>query len=359
MAHQRILFLINNLGPGGAEGVFVNQANYLARKGYAVTMGLLRTSGMQHFKLDTSVQLRQFDSKHNFDMSALSRIAQTVRKEKISVVYATLDHAIITARFTKILCPQVRVVIRESGMADRKTSMIKGFDIAFNWLTDSILAVSDEVKKSLLSYQGIYAHKITTLQNGVYLPEISQREPHSIVTILHVGTMKNVNKGQKELIEIYTKLKQENLPTAVKLILVGDGKLKSELESFAREKGMENSVEFPGLLSSADLEQVYRQADIFVLHSKTEGLPNALLEAMSHGLPVVSTRAGGVGEVVEDGISGFLVEPGKDDIFYDKLSLLVRDQDMRISMGWAAYGRIRDHFSFDRTMEKFINIMRL
>ena len=117
------------------------------------------------------------------------------------------------------------------------------------------------------------------------------------------------------------------------LVLAGDGPERPRLESLARELGVADSVRFMGVRS--DMESVLPAFDLFALCSHSEGFSNAILEAMGMGLPVVATRVGGNIEMVEDGVSGYLVPPGDDPALGERLLALARDPALRRRMGEA------------------------
>lgn len=119
------------------------------------------------------------------------------------------------------------------------------------------------------------------------------------------------------------------------LVLVGEGPLKAELEQRAASAGLADRVHFPG--RTPDVGGWYRRAGIFSLSSDFEGYPNALLEAMARGLPVVATDCEtGPADLVEDGVNGLLVSPGDQRALAEALALLAGDGELRARLGKAA-----------------------
>jgi glycosyltransferase involved in cell wall biosynthesis len=101
-----------------------------------------------------------------------------------------------------------------------------------------------------------------------------------------------------------------------------------------------------------DVPEILQALDIFVLPSNWEGLPNAVLEAMAAGLPVVATRVGGVPEVVVEGQTGILVPPRDPNALADALLTLLRDPNLRRRMGQAGRQRVQEYFSVDQMVSK-------
>ena len=117
------------------------------------------------------------------------------------------------------------------------------------------------------------------------------------------------------------------------LLIAGDGPERSRLEALVRELGIAPAVRFLGVQS--DMEAILSALDVFVLTSHSEGFSNAILEAMGMGLPVVASKVGGNIEMVEDGVNGFLVDPGDSEGVDRRLLELAREPERRRAMGMA------------------------
>jgi len=141
-------------------------------------------------------------------------------------------------------------------------------------------------------------------------------------------------------------------------MIVGAGPLRPQLEKQAEALGLlPSGVEFRG--SVADIAPVYQQADVCVLTSDYEGTPNVLLEAMASGLPVVATKVGGVPEIVEQGKTGFMVEPGDEAGMCAALVRLSNDSQLRMEMGRDARTYVEANHSLDRLLSMLRGLYRL
>lgn len=140
-----------------------------------------------------------------------------------------------------------------------------------------------------------------------------------------------------------------------KAVICGEGALRPDLERQILELGLQTSVKLLG--NRNDVGPFLASADLFVLPSRWEGLPVALLEAMGAGLPVVATRVEGVDEVVEDARQGLLVAPEDSDALASALLKLIGDPELRRQMGEAARRRIQAHYTLDIMCEKYLSIM--
>jgi len=134
----------------------------------------------------------------------------------------------------------------------------------------------------------------------------------------------------------------------VKLLLVGDGPLRAEVERFIRENGLVNRVLLTGV--RADIPDILAASDVFVSPSRWEGLPLAVIEAMMAGLPVVATRVGGVPELVEDGVTGFLVSPRDPEALTAAIQKLLDNEDLRCKMGQLGRRKALSHFTLERML---------
>ena len=159
-------------------------------------------------------------------------------------------------------------------------------------------------------------------------------------------------KKQKRLLQICSKLAR-NLDW--KLALAGDGSERNACIQLASRLGIDDRVEFPGLL--ADPTNLYQKSDIAIHASAKESLPNALVEAQMSGLPVVAYDVGGVGETFEPNVSGLLIDHGDEDAFVDSLEKLITDSDLRQRMSTAARDYARKHFSPEAPIQAYIELL--
>ena len=123
------------------------------------------------------------------------------------------------------------------------------------------------------------------------------------------------------------------------------------IAAFVRKRGLEDRVHLVG--ERTDIPEILAASDIFVLPSRWEGLPLTIIEAMMAGLPVVASQVGGVPELVEEGKSGFLVEPRNPHRLAEALSPLLDDPELRFRLGQAGRQRALAHFPLDRMLNTY------
>jgi len=142
---------------------------------------------------------------------------------------------------------------------------------------------------------------------------------------------------------------------AAGVALFGEGTLRADLERRVAKLGLSDRVVLPGFRS--DLDQLIGAADIVVLPSYTEGLPNVALEASAAGVPVVATAVGGTPEAVADGVNGFLVPPGDAAAIANKVGELLRNPALGQRFGAAGRELMREQFTFSAQAAAYLRLL--
>jgi glycosyltransferase involved in cell wall biosynthesis len=217
---------------------------------------------------------------------------------------------------------------------------------------DAVMAVSEAGRHALLRL-GIPSERVAVVHNAVDIRGIQQEAgpsaraelglPGAEPLVVCVGRL-SPEKGHADLIEALRLIHDGG--TQAHLALAGDGPERERLAQAAAAAGLAARVHFMG--HRATVGPLLRDADLFALPSLTEGLPNAVLEAMAMALPVVATAVGGVPELVLDGETGVLVAAANPCALADALSrVLALNSAERRRMGDAGRARVEDHFSFE------------
>lgn len=173
------------------------------------------------------------------------------------------------------------------------------------------------------------------------------------VRLLAVGRLV-AQKGVDVLLDALTR---PGLESAV-LDVVGDGEWRSRLEAQAGGSGLAGRVNFSGWRDRDALAAVYRDADVFVLPSRDEGMPNVLLEAMASGLPVAASRVSGAEDLVTEGESGFLVPPDDPEALATALRRLIGSAELRATMGACGRRRAETQFTWRAAATAYLDLLR-
>lgn len=220
------------------------------------------------------------------------------------------------------------------------------------WHTASAVVANSQGLKEL-ALKTNKKQAIELIYNGIDTQLFKPNDlPDSAFCILCVARLIE-RKGIKYLIEATDRLLKDN--KKVKLVLVGEGNIKAELKGEVSRRGIENQVEFMGLVAQADLPKVYNQAKVFVLPSLNEGMSNTILEAMACGLPIIATNTGGTQELVRD--NGFVVPMRDSGAIYEACLKLIEDEALRQKMGRRSR-ELAEGMSWQKIAQEYINIYK-
>lgn len=187
----------------------------------------------------------------------------------------------------------------------------------------------------------------------VYAP-VPARPADGALRVVCVGRLVP-DKGQSLLVDAIGILRRRGVDA--RLELVGDGPDRAHLEAHVRDTGLREAVHLAGAVGQDTMRDHYAAADVFCLPSFAEGVPVVLMEAMAMGLPVVTTRIAGINELVDDGVSGVLVRPGRADLLADALEALA-DPAVRARMGAAGRQTVLREFDVARSAATLAGILR-
>ncbi|WP_340400872.1 glycosyltransferase family 4 protein [Paenibacillus sp. FSL H8-0079] len=194
--------------------------------------------------------------------------------------------------------------------------------------------------------------KIEVLYNGVFIKEPPVREERQVPRCLFMGRL-GKRKGVYDLLLAIQLLKKRGVEAV--FTLAGDGEV-NEVRALVERYGITEYVEVPGWIRGEEKERLLHHADLLVLPSYHEGLPMAILEAMNEGLPIVSTRVGGIPEVITDELNGFLVEPGDVAEMVHVLERLILDKELRVQMGLNNKELVTSKFNMNSLIENLSSI---
>lgn len=219
----------------------------------------------------------------------------------------------------------------------------------------AVIANSQDLKK--LALKTLPNQKIDIIYNGIDTGEFKPRNKKNSNNSFNVLCVSRLieRKGIKYLIlalpEVIKKYQDLNL----KLTIIGEGNLKKDLENLVKDKNLSKFVDFKGLIEHSQLPLYYNQADIFVLPSLNEGMSNAVLEAISSGLPIITTDTGGTLELVKD--NGFVVPKENSKAIAEAVGKLIKDKDLRLEMGGRSR-EIAERFEWGKIKEQYLEIYK-
>jgi glycosyltransferase involved in cell wall biosynthesis len=229
---------------------------------------------------------------------------------------------------------------------------------AFFGAAAGVVALSDYWHRFVTETLRVDPARVTQIPNGV--PAHPERTaavpavPEAPTRILFLGQL-GERKGVDVLLDALATLDARGL--AWRATLGGNGEVEAA-QARAAALGIGDRIAFPGWVGEAEVRTLLGAADLFVLPSRAENQPVAILEAMAAGLPVVATAIGAIPEQVLDGETGLLVPPGDAAALADALATLIDSPARRAAMGAAGHARFAAHFSIEATAERFAALYR-
>lgn len=367
-----ILLVGTQMATGGAQKVLLDQAGWFHAQGHKVTAVFFYDKENLHERWQSKaafsiINLEAFQKGSGEVKNALSLLGglfclwKLIRRKKPQVVEMfTHDSNMLVLPLAWLAGVPVRVPTHHG--------VIEGFSRwrerlhawMVNHLSHGIVAVSGLTMKKALE-EGIRKEKISVIPNGIVPVTLNETDRSEVrlqmgaeendVVLLSVGRLV-FQKAHEYLVSAMPAVLKE-LPN-VKAGICGDGILRQDLEKQIQSLGLEKQIKLLGMQS--DVTKYLAAADVFVLPSRWEGLPIALLEAMSAGLPVIATRVEGVDEVVQAGIHGVLVKPESAEELAEAILQLSTDAEIRQHMGEASRLRVLDSYTIDRMCERYLEI---
>lgn len=311
---RKLLMAITELDVGGAEKAFVQIASGLARSGWDVAAISLRDRGPLASQLETAgVPVTALNCHRRFDPRSVLRLRSKLREFRPQVLMTFLHEANIAGRLAA-LWAGIPLVVSGIRVADRRAAVVIPERLT-RCCVDLYIAVSDDVAKTHSDLCHIRSHRMKVIRNGVDVQAIIATPPVHRISIgaeasdflfLSAGRLTE-QKAPLDLLRAFAELPQ-TLRQRARLIYVGDGPLRNQLQTEIESAGLEYRVQLLGWRE--DLIGIMKAADRLVLASRWEGLPNVMLESAAAGLPVIAADVDGVRDLADTGLSITRFNPG-------------------------------------------------
>lgn len=360
---KKLMFVTRSLSGGGAERVISNLANHFSMNGYDVTLVCLdkqdiRYAVSPHLRL---IELTERKLEENiftriyYSLTTFFKLLRVIREEQ---PYCCISFMTSVNVWTGICC----ILLNKKYIVSERTSpfyTIKKLNKLHQWIVyhiyrkaKAVVSPSQRMSNSfslikhyskLRNFVAIYNPVNTFIQ-----PTMESVYPRSF--ILSVGRL-DPCKGFDVLIEAFSQLS----PYPIDLLISGVGEEKTLLEQKIKAYNLQSRIKFIGFKSN--LQDYYSQAKIFVMASRVEGYPNALVEALSLGCSVVATDCEfGPSEIVENGVNGFLVQVDDSKELASAIETLIKDDSLRIKFSQNAK-RINKTNSLESIADQWNNLI--
>lgn len=280
------------------------------------------------------------------DLWAAIKLARYAKRQGYQILHLHTSHALSWGLMAKFFYPKLKLI------ASRRVAVRIGQNLLSRWKytgagLNMIVAISDKIRQMLvqdgvpeakirLIYSGVDTHKFDLIQ-----PEADYRRQWQVPSdAIIVGTVAAfvVPKDYPNFISAAAIAAQSN--ARLHFVAVGDGTLLKTMQELADQSGLAGRITFTGFQSCVGKH--LKAFDLFVLASKREGLGTSILDAMSLGLPVIGTRAGGIKEIIQDNQNGILVETRDSAALADAILQLAADIQLRKRLGSGALLSVQD-----------------
>jgi glycosyltransferase involved in cell wall biosynthesis len=349
----RVAQVIWSLGLGGAEQVVMRLAARLDRRRFEPFICCLDRPGPFAGQAEAAgVEVVALGKRGPLDARAAWRLARLLRSRRVDVVHTHLWGASLWGRLAAVGARVPVIVTTEHNVDSWKRRHHLALDRVLAPATTHLVAVSQQVR-AFYEARGVGRGRWCVVYNGVDTSETPRRGRGEAFRELGLGTDEPVVGLVGRLVpakapEVFLEALAQAAARVPGLrgLVVGDGPLRSDLEAGARRLGLEGRVVFAGVRQ--DVPALLSGLDALLFSSLREGLSMAMLEAMAAGVPVVATDVGGTPELIEAGVSGLLVPPGRPEILADALVRLLEDTAGGDAIRRAARRRVEERFSLER-----------
>jgi len=367
---MRITLIIHALAPGGAERVMARMANYWAGKGREVTLITFRAKDTDFYEISPNVNRVALDIIHvsRFGLVALWTKLLSAKKLRRAIIESNPDVVIsfidITNIYTLVATRGLSVKVFISERTDISQYSIGKIEswlrcLTYTWASAVVVQTEGVAQWMRLHLK---CKRVAVIPNPIVMDKVNYDKLtlKDVIdnykaqgTIVAMGRMCR-QKGFDLLIEAFA-IATVSYPEWI-LVIFGEGEERCNLFSLSKELGISNRVFMPGVVKEPI--PLLQQADIFVMSSRLEGFPNALLEAMACGLPVISFDCpSGPNEIIRDGIDGLLVPPEDVDAMANAMKRLIEDEKERKRLGERAR-EVNDRFGIEKIMKQWEELLQ-
>ena len=361
MGRTKILFVIPTLDLSGSEKQMTLIAANLPKDRFDISVCALTRGGPYcHLLRQAGVEVNVIGKRAKWDPFAFWRLLQLIKKKQPTIVHTWLFAGNCYGRLAAKLAKVPHIIGSERCVDKWKHEYQFALDRRFAKWSDVVVTNSDAVR-NFYENAGIESAKLRVIPNAFVEAEPPAKNKIEKLQELGIQDDKPViasigrlwpQKRIKDIIWATDILRMNGCE--LRLLIVGDGPRRGALERFSNNLELNGIVHFLGQRS--DVRELLEVIDLLVVASEFEGMPNAALEAMAAGKPVVATRIEGMDEVVVDGVTGILVAPQQPFELAKGIRNLLGDPEKCERLGQAGRKRVSEQFTLDRMIDAYQNL---
>jgi glycosyltransferase involved in cell wall biosynthesis len=360
--NNKILFVNYSLDIGGIETLVLEMCRKLDGTKYQPSVCSFQKNGTLQKEFERAgIPVHVVEKTDGIRLSFVPRLIKLFKMISPDIIHVHGNpgnwmYTAIAARLCRIPVIYTQHLI----FRDRNPFWDRTGERLLSKITNRIVTVSECLADYMVKQEGVAPGKITVIRNGidytVFEKTVDVGKKRAELGLSDSDIVAGIiarlfpAKDHATLIDAF-KIVVRKVPSA-KLLIVGDGPLRNELEEKVRSLGLTANIRFLG--NRRDIPELLKSFDIFVLSSILEGLPIALLEAMASRVPVVSTDVDGNGEVVTQGETGIIVPPRDPGALAAAITELLTDRAKAKQMGENGIHRIHSHFTFEKMIGEYV-----
>jgi len=359
----KICYIIGQLVRDGAERQLYELLRGIDRKIFLPTVISLSKGGFWADEIrKLSIEVIELERKKSFEFARLIKLTKIIKKFKPVIVHTSAKSANYYGRFAAILNRVPVIITSERSSVNIGITKSKSqihFEKLLLKFTDAIICNSDNASTTLIDNYFFPLNKVYTIHNGIDGQEyVKDKIPNKSLNngkkiIGTIGRLYDV-KNYEYFLDTAKIILDKSKKSQIEFCIVGDGPLREELQNYCVNLQIQNYIKFYG--ERADVANILDNFNIFVMTSKTEGLSNAIMEAMLMELAVVATDVGGNRELIIDEKTGFLGPVNNAKILADKVLQLIENDRLANTMGKNGRTRILKQFSIEKMVNKTQNL---
>jgi L-malate glycosyltransferase len=297
------------------------------------------------------------ESKYNI-FNIINKIRSIIKEFTPDLLHSHRFKENILSHLSVKYRKNIPMVCTQHGMPEPRVDKIKSLKnyiiSKYNFAVVSrkftfIVAVSFDVKKELVNKYGFPQSKVIVIHNGTYIPEKKVRHNKEDGFVIGSAGRFFPIKDYSFMVHIAADVLRQD--DRIQFLLAGDGPEMGKIISLIREYKLEQAFRLTGFLD--DMTGFYKSLDLYINTSLHEGLPMGILEAMSYGIPVIAPKCGGLTEIIDNGIEGYLIEGRTNKGFSEKCIELFSDRELYMKMSAASVRKIAEEFSVDKMAKNY------
>jgi len=370
-------------GGGGPDKTILNSAASHDKSKVLVLVAYLKQPHDEEFQISQMAKERgldfvALDDRYLFDWRCLRHLYRIIQERDIQVLHTHDDKTMLYGQCLRLLRPSLRLMHTCHSHADYGRSQLNSL---FDWYKfrlrkhlliilmrthhKPILTISENTRKRLID-AGLSPDHVVVMPNGIDTNYWQKSEARPVLRRelamnedqMLVGTVARISfdKDLPTFFDVAAKVSRDLPGTVFTIVGDGYGNELSEARDEIEARGLSDVIHLTG--HRTDLLDIYNSFDLFLMTSLTEGMPNTILEAMSMELPIVSTRVGGLPELIEEGKNGILAPVGDADALANSVLTLLTNATLRLQFSYNGRIRVAQNFNFKNRVIKLENFYR-